>query len=131
VMKDRVMEAVKHTFRPEFLNRIDDIIVFHPLDKANMQDIVKIMLKDITKRAKEQMNLELRFTDSARELLVEKGYDPKYGARPLRRAIQNLVEDELAQKILDGSFAQGDTVLVGKSKDVLKFTRKETEKADA
>jgi len=125
VMKDRVMEAVKHAFKPEFLNRIDDIIVFHALDKANMQDIVKIMLKDITRRAKEQMNLELRFTDGARELLVEKGYDPKYGARPLRRAIQNLVEDELAQKILDGSFKAGDTVFIGKTKSALKFTKKD------
>ena len=125
VMKDRVMEAVRKTFKPEFLNRIDEIIVFHPLDKNNMKDIVNIMLKDIVKRAKAQMNISLRFTRSAKELLIEKGYDPKYGARPLRRAIQNLVEDELAEKLLDGTFSQNDTISVGKDKEMLTFSKKE------
>ena len=124
VMKDRVMEAVRRTFKPEFLNRIDEIIVFHPLDKTNMKDIVNIMLKDITKRARSQMNLSLKFTPSAKEFLMEKGYDPKYGARPLRRAIQNLVEDELAEKLLDGTFQENDTIVIGKEKDTLTFTRK-------
>ena len=121
VMKDRVLEAVRRTFRPEFLNRIDEIIVFHPLNKDNMKEIVNIMLKDLQKRSRTQMNLNLRFQPAAKELLIEKGYDPKYGARPLKRVIQNLLEDELAEKILDGTFASGDTVNVGKVKDKLSF----------
>ena len=125
VMKGRVMEAVQRTFKPEFLNRIDEIIVFHPLDKTNMKDIVNIMLKDICKRARTQMNVTLKFTPSAKELLIEKGYDPKYGARPLKRALQNLVEDELAEKLLNGEFSENDTISVGKEKDKLTFTRKE------
>ena len=125
VIKERVMEAVRHTFKPEFLNRIDETIVFHPLDKSNMKDIVNIMLKDIRKRAEEQMALTIRVTDNAKDFLIEKGYDQKYGARPLRRAIQNLVEDELAGKILDGTFAGGDTVTIGKKNDKLTFTKRE------
>ncbi len=125
VMKERVMEAVRRTFKPEFLNRIDEIIVFHPLNKENMKDIVNIMLKDLSRRAKEQMSLTLRFSASAKDLLIEKGYDPKYGARPLKRVIQNLVEDELAGKILDGSFKEGDVVSVGKAKDALTFNKSE------
>ncbi len=122
-MKDRVMEAVKRTFKPEFLNRIDEIIVFHPLNRDDMHSIVNIMLKDIVRLAKNQMDLNLRFTATAKELLIEKGYDPKFGARPLRRAIQNLVEDELAGRILDGSFSRGDSITVGKNKDGLVFTK--------
>ncbi len=125
VIKDRVMEAVRHTFKPEFLNRIDETIVFHPLDKTNMKDIVNIMLKNIRKRAEEQMALTIRVTDNAKDFLIEKGYDQKYGARPLRRAIQNLIEDELAGKILDGTFAGGDTVTIGKKNDKLTFTKRE------
>ncbi len=121
VMKDRVMEAVRRTFRPEFLNRIDEIIVFHPLDRDNMKDIVNIMLKELSRRAKQEMGITLRFGAPAKELLIEKGYDPKYGARPLRRVIQNLVEDELAGLILDGTFVSGDIVNVGKTKDGLSF----------
>ena len=125
VMKDRVMEAVRHTFKPEFLNRIDEIIVFHPLNKDNMKDIVNIMLKDLSKRAKQEMNISLRFSASAKELLIEKGYDPKYGARPLKRVIQTLVEDELAQKILDQGFGSGDVIHIGKHNDTLTFTKSE------
>ncbi|MBQ6551491.1 MAG: AAA family ATPase, partial [Lachnospiraceae bacterium] len=123
VMKDHVMEAVKRTFRPEFLNRIDEIIVFHPLTKENMSDIVNIMVKDLSKRALAQMNLTLRFSPSAKQLLTEKGYDPKFGARPLRRAVQNLIEDELAEKLLQGEFNAGDTVRIGKEKDEITFTK--------
>ena len=121
VMKERVMEAVRRTFKPEFLNRIDEIIVFHPLDRKNMKDIVNIMLRDLSRRSKQEMGITLHFGAPAKELLIEKGYDPKYGARPLRRVIQNLVEDELAGLILDGSFVSGDTVNVGKAKDGLTF----------
>lgn len=130
VMKERVMEAVKRTFKPEFLNRIDEILVFRPLSKEDMRSIVAIMLKNLTKRAKTQMNLEIKVTQTAKEFLIEKGYDPKFGARPLRRAIQTYVEDELAEKLLDGAFSSGDTVTVGKGKEGLNFTKK-VEKQEA
>ncbi|MBO7364547.1 MAG: AAA family ATPase, partial [Lachnospiraceae bacterium] len=121
-MKTKVMDAVKHMFKPEFLNRIDEMIVFHALSRENMQDIVGIMLNRICARAKKEMNLTLKFTPSAKELLVEKGYDPKFGARPLHRAIQNLVEDELAGKLLEGSVKSGDSVTVGKKENILIFS---------
>lgn len=97
VMKDRVMEEVKHIFKPEFINRIDEIIVFHPLNKGHMKDIVTIMLKEIMKRTKEQMNITLSVDEAAKEFLINKGYDEKYGARPLRRTIQSCLEDRLAE----------------------------------
>ncbi|MBP5224089.1 MAG: ATP-dependent Clp protease ATP-binding subunit [Lachnospiraceae bacterium] len=122
VMKDRVLDAVKRMFKPEFLNRIDEILVFHALTKDNMHAIVNIMLKDLSNRAKEQMNINLRFSEAAKELLIEKGYDPKFGARPLKRAIQNLIEDELSEKLLNGTYKAGDTVSVGKQKDHLTFS---------
>ena len=102
-MKDRVMDEVKRMFKPEFLNRIDEIIVFHQLNKENMKDIITIMLKGINKRAVQQMGISLRVTEDGQEFLIEKGYDEKYGARPLRRAIQTQLEDRLAEKILDGA----------------------------
>ena len=111
-MKNKVMDEVKHMFKPEFLNRIDEIIVFHQLGKEHMQKIVDIMLNDIVKRVKSQLNIRLRVTDGAKQLLTDKGYDSKYGARPLRRTIQNLVEDELAEKILEGAVKEGDTVSI-------------------
>jgi len=106
------MDEVKRLFKPEFLNRIDDIIVFHQLNKDHMKEIVTIMLKSITKRAREQMDIILNVTGQAKELLVEKGYDEKYGARPLRRTIQNLLEDKLAEAVLDGTVKVGDEVEV-------------------
>ena len=121
-MKDRVMEEVKRLFKPEFLNRIDDIIVFHPLNKEHMKEIAGIMLKAIEKRSRAQLRLTLEVTDGAREYLIEKGYDEKYGARPLRRTIQNLLEDKLAEEILDGRVREGDTVVVDAGADGLKFT---------
>lgn len=122
-MKDRVMEEVKRIFKPEFLNRIDDIIVFHPLNKDHMKEIVSIMLGSIMKRTKQQMSIELQVTDQAKEFLIDKGYDEKYGARPLRRTIQNQLEDKLAEEILDGNVKAGDTVLVDKDEENgLKFS---------
>ncbi len=97
-MKDRVMEEVKHLFKPEFINRIDEIIVFHPLNKGHMKDIVTIMLKEIMKRTKEQMNITLSVDEAAKEFLINKGYDEKYGARPLRRTIQSSLEDSWQRK---------------------------------
>lgn len=121
-MKDRVMEEVKRLFKPEFLNRIDDIIVFHPLNKENMKQIADIMLSSIKKRTKQQLDMTLSLDEKAKELLIEKGYDEKYGARPLRRTIQNLVEDKLAEEILDGKVRSGDNVEVSADGETLKFS---------
>ena len=106
-MKDRVMEEVRRLFKPEFLNRIDEIIVFHQLNKEDMKGIVEIMLSSIEKRTREQLNLHLSVSEEAKALLIEKGYDEKYGARPLRRTIQTMLEDQLAQELLDGRIKAG------------------------
>ena len=119
VMKERVMEEVKSIFKPEFLNRIDETIVFHTLTKENIGSIVDILLASINKRIKEQMNMTIKLDEAARNYIIDNGYDEKYGARPLKRALQSKVEDELAEKILEGTFKSGDTVLVGLSDDKL------------
>lgn len=124
-MKDRVMEEVKRLFKPEFLNRIDEIIVFHQLGMDHMKAIVDIMLGTIMKRTVRQMNMKLVVSDEAKAFLVEKGYDEKYGARPLRRAIQTHLEDKLAEAVLDGVIQNGDEVQVSKDGDELKFFRTE------
>ena len=111
-MKDGVMDEVRRLFKPEFLNRSDEIVVCHQLDRDNMKQIVDILLGNIEKRSESQMEIKLSFDDAAREFLIEKGYDPKYGARPLRRAIQNELEDKLAEAMLDDKVKAGDEVLV-------------------
>ena len=123
-MKERVMEEVKRLFKPEFLNRIDDITVVHPLSRENIRAIAAIMVASIAKRTKEQMNIALTVDSSARDYLAEKGYDEKYGARPLRRTIQTLIEDRLSEEILSGTFKSGDEVTVKKGKDGLIFSQK-------
>lgn len=125
LMKDRVMEEVKRLFKPEFINRIDEIIVFHTLNKDHMKDIVSIMLKDIMKRTVEQMNISLIIEEDAKEYLIKKGYDEKYGARPLRRTIQNSLEDKLAEEILSGQVKTGDEVVVTAGEEELKFSVRE------
>ena len=125
LMKDRVMDEVKRLFKPEFLNRIDDIIVFHQLNKEHMDQIAEIMLKAILKRTKEQMDMGIEVDEEARKILIEKGYDEKYGARPLRRTIQNMLEDKLAEEILDGKIKKGDLVAVSGGEDGLRFRVKE------
>jgi ATP-dependent Clp protease ATP-binding subunit ClpC len=122
LMKDRVMEEVKRLFKPEFINRIDEIIVFHTLNKDHMKDIVSIMLKDIMKRTVEQMNISLVIEADAKEYLIKKGYDEKYGARPLRRTIQSSLEDKLAEEILSGEVKSGDEVVVTAGAEELKFS---------
>jgi ATP-dependent Clp protease ATP-binding subunit ClpC len=111
-MKEGVMDEVKRIFRPEFINRIDEIIVFHSLTKDNIKDIVGIMVSNIAKRSKAQMNISLEPTKEALEHLAEVGYDEKFGARPLRRAIQTNVEDKLAEGILAGEIKEGDAVKI-------------------
>lgn len=100
-MKSNVMDELKRTFKPEFLNRIDDIIVFHALSEANVKDITGLMLKELKNRVQTQMDIELKFTDHAKKYIFGKGYDNKYGARPLKRAIQTYVEDVLAERCLE------------------------------
>jgi ATP-dependent Clp protease ATP-binding subunit ClpC len=110
-MRDRVMEELKRSFRPEFLNRIDEVIVFHSLTREDVKDIVDLMMK----RVREQLgskDLDIELTDAAKELLAEKGYDQALGARPLRRTIQRLVEDPLSERLLWKEFRAGQTIIV-------------------
>ena len=127
-MKQNVMDEVKMIFRPEFLNRIDEVIVFHALEKKDMKQIVTLLCKEFTARVKRQLNISLTIRDSAKDLIVEKGTDAKYGARPLRRAMQTELEDKLAEAILNGDIQSGDMVAVGISKNSIKVERKETKK---
>lgn len=109
-MKDSVMEEVKKSFKPEFINRIDEIIVFHSLTKEDIKNIVRIMLKTIEKRCALQMNMKLVMDESIIDYIAENGFDQKYGARPIRRAIQTHIEDALAEELLEGRIGSGDTV---------------------
>lgn len=120
-MKSNVMEEVKRLFRPEFLNRIDETIVFHSLNEEHMKKIVGLMCRELAERVNRQMNIKLTIRDSVKKLIVEKGTDKKYGARPLRRAIQNELEDKLAEAILDGDVKAGAEVIVSVSKDKIVF----------
>ena len=120
-MKQNVMDEVKLIFRPEFLNRIDEIIVFHALDKTHMKKIVTLMCRDFTKRLAEQMDIRLTLRESAKNFIVEKGTDSKYGARPLRRALQTELEDKLAEAILSGEVKAGDHVEAGTAKKEIHF----------
>ena len=123
-MKGRVMEEVKRLFKPEFLNRIDEIIVFHQLTKEHMKGIADIMLRGIEKRSKEQLGITLTVNEAAKDLLIDKGYDDKYGARPLRRQIQNDIEDELAEEILSGKVKKDTEVVVTIHKEKVVFETK-------
>ena len=112
-MKKMVMDEVKQIFRPEFINRIDDIIVFHPLDRDDVKKIALLRLEETAKRVQHNVGIILEYTEEAMNYLAEKGYDPIYGARPLLRVIQNEIENELAEAVLQGKFKEGDTVKVG------------------
>jgi len=109
-MKTRVLEEVKQTFRPEFLNRVDEVIVFHQLTREEIEAIVTLELEKVIREVRAQ-EMELKVTDAAKSLLARKGWDPQFGARPLRRAIQRLVEDEIAEEMLKGTFSSGDHIL--------------------
>ena len=126
-MKDRVTDELRRTFRPEFLNRVDEIIVFHALNEEHMKEIVELMLQTIGKRIAE-FGLQLEFTQKAKELMVKEGYDPTFGARPLRRVIQRMVEDELSEEMLAGKFKSGDQIIVdaGEKKLVFKLKERDT-----
>ncbi len=121
-MKGQVMEEVRRTFKPEFLNRIDDILVFHALTREDMRQIVNILLKDLEKRSREQMDMPLRISHQVKDYLIDTSFDNKYGARPLKRAIQSKLEDPLAEKILSGQLKKGAPVSIGLHKQTITFT---------
>ena len=123
-MKNKVMEEVKRLFKPEFLNRIDDIIVFHTLSKDEIGQIVDLMINSVNKRTLEQMKISIELDMDAKDYIVSKGYDSKYGARPLRRTIQNEIENVLAEKILEGEVKNGSKVLVSCKDGKLSFSLK-------
>jgi ATP-dependent Clp protease ATP-binding subunit ClpC len=122
-MKDKVMAEVKKTFRPEFLNRIDEIIVFHELTEEHLRNIVDLLVKDLQNRLADR-KLSIEITEDAKSWLAEIGYDPTYGARPLRRAIEQHVENPLSSKLLRGEFSPGDTILADRGPDGLTFKAK-------
>jgi ATP-dependent Clp protease ATP-binding subunit ClpC len=119
-MKERVMDELKRSFRPEFLNRIDEVIVFHSLSREDVKAIVDLMMKRVREQLKAK-DVEIELTDAAKELLAEKGYDPSLGARPLRRTIQRLVEDPLSEKLLWREFKAGQTIIVDAHDDEIVF----------
>jgi ATP-dependent Clp protease ATP-binding subunit ClpC len=124
-MKSKVLDEVKHTFRPEFLNRVDEIVVFHQLTRPEIEQIVGLELEKVVREVKAQ-EMDLEVTEDAKALLAKKGWDPQYGARPLRRAIQREVEDELAEEMLKGTFGSGDRILAEVDPDnpeKLKFSK--------
>ena len=119
--KGGVMEEVRRIFKPEFLNRIDDIMVFHVLNKEDIRKIVTLLLKTLEKRCAEQMEIHLTVTNAVKDFIAEKGSDNKYGARPLRRAIQSKIEDALANEILEGRVKREDSVQVKLHKNEIAF----------
>ena len=130
-MKEQMLEALKRSFRPEFLNRIDDIIVFHKLDEANTLAIARLMLNSIRKRLEER-DIHLDYTEDAVELLAKQGFDPEYGARPLRRILQQTVEDRLSEEILEGTVHFGDAITAYAEDGHIQFRKTEdTEPAKA
>ena len=123
-MKSKVMDEVRRIFKPEFINRIDEIIVFHMLNKEQIGKIVDIMINTVNKRTLEQMKISIELDDEAKKYIVDKGYDEKYGARPLRRTIQNELEDNIAEKILEGKIKEGNKVKVTVKDGKLDFSVK-------
>jgi ATP-dependent Clp protease ATP-binding subunit ClpC len=126
-MKSIVMDEVRRTFRPEFLNRLDEVIVFHPLSKIHIEKIIDILLGDLRKRLSER-NVKLLVSDQAKELIISNGFDPIYGARPLRREIQRAIEDPLSEELLADKFEDGDTIIVGINNGKISFRRKRERK---
>lgn len=128
--RKRVLAEVKRIFKPEFLNRIDEQLVFHPLGRKELRKIVDILLKDVKKRLIEK-DIKMEISPSAKNKLVEAGTDFKYGARPLKRALQKYIEDEIAERLLGNRFKAGDTICIRKNGDTLDFTKKESKKMPA
>ncbi len=123
-LKDKLMDVLRHTFRPEFLNRVDETVIFKSLGREEIEKIVEIQLKDLRKRLAER-KLQLEVTPEAKAMLAERGYDPVFGARPLKRTIQRMIENPLAVEVLAGRFGEGDTVVVEPDGDTLRFKKAE------
>jgi len=121
-VRRQVMDALRGHFRPEFLNRIDETIVFHPLSRKDLASIVDIQARHLLKRL-EDRKIHVELTPASRSLLVDEGYDPAYGARPLKRTIQRLVLDPLAHKVLEGQFREGDRVLIDADAGAIVFRK--------
>jgi ATP-dependent Clp protease ATP-binding subunit ClpC len=121
-MKRNVMDEVKRLFRPEFLNRLDEIIVFHSLNRDNIKEIVSIMFSQLSARISKNIGINISISEPAKDYIAKEGFEEKYGARPLRRAIQSKIEDKLAEKILEGIVKEGDSVMIDFSNDELQFT---------
>jgi ATP-dependent Clp protease ATP-binding subunit ClpC len=122
-LKEKVLEEAKRVFKPEFLNRINDLVVFRPLDKNDLLKIVDIEANKVTKRLAAR-NIHLEFSPESKTLLIDKGYDEKYGARPLRRAVEHYLEDPLAEALLRGDVKEGEPILVVRNGDKLEFKAK-------
>jgi len=129
-MRTTIENALKRTFRPELLNRIDDVIIFHPLTEDNLNSIVNLLIREVENRLAER-KIKLEVNEEAKAWLAQKGYDPIYGARPLRRAIQRYMENPMSSKILQGEFKEGDTIAISLEKDNLIFAARKTVKAKA
>ncbi|MCJ7808611.1 MAG: AAA family ATPase, partial [Dehalococcoidia bacterium] len=124
LIREQVMDALKAQFRPEFLNRVDEMIIFHQLSREHIKQIVDLQFIGLKKRLAER-HIGVELSDSAKELLVKEGYDPAYGARPLKRAIQRIILDPLARNVLEGEFREGDMVLVDAKGDSIVFSKQE------
>jgi ATP-dependent Clp protease ATP-binding subunit ClpB len=118
----RDLDALRGHFRPEFINRIDEIVFFHSLEREHIRQIIEIQLRNLLKRLDDR-KITVELTDAAKDFLVREGYDPVYGARPLKRALQRRLLDPLALRVLDGAFGEGDTVVVNLAGDELSFTK--------
>ena len=127
-MRSAIETALKRTFRPELLNRIDDVIIFRTLTEEHLKSIVDLLIHEVERRLAER-DIKLEVKEEAKAWLVQRGYDPVYGARPLRRAIQRYVENPISTKILQGEFKEGDTIAIGLQEDSLSFTARKTAKA--
>ena len=121
-MKEIIVEELKRTFRPEFLNRIDEVIVFHSLMEEQIKEIVEIMVEDLEKRMK-KLNINIKVSDETIDYISNKGFDPVYGARPLERTITKMIEDQLAEEILKGSVSKDDSILIDFKNDKLVFEK--------
>src|SRR5438445_531396 len=122
-MKEHITEELRRTFRPEFLNRIDEVIIFRPLTGGQIKAIADILIARVQRELRGQ-NMQLELTEAAKDLLAKEGFDPTFGARPLRRTIQRLIEDQLSDELLRGSFSPGDTVVVDARDERIVFERK-------
>jgi ATP-dependent Clp protease ATP-binding subunit ClpC len=122
-LESAIDSALKHTFRPEFLNRIDEIIIFEPLSKGQIMQIVDLLMKEVQRRLSER-RIEIALTEKAKSWLAEEGFDPNYGARPLKRAIQRQVENPLSKMVLQAEFKEGDSILIDVAEDKLTFSKK-------